>query len=361
MSWKPRINSNPSAAASLVKSGLSQVNKSTSTARTDSRLFPSKAQEAATPLFPRPSPVSVMAVIISVACGTGSSFSAGRRSLSRGGPDEDHGRRPKGDRAFMCPTGDGGFEHGTAVVGRCSWAYSLVPRHELLLQDRARCPRLLHAAARSAPQKLRYYRPAPRFGGVSMSIMSFRTLAVIILAATIATSSTTAQAQNAPPATESASPAAGVQPPAAIAGNWSGTVIQVQRSIEYAVSLAIDDRGAQSSYPGLNCGGTLKRVGASAGYVFFVETITRGPVHNDGMCSSGTITTARTGDKLAWAWFGLVHGEIVAAHGLLTRRREATQTEAQSITGSTNPSPPAPLPRRRARQEPRAPKAPPLP
>jgi hypothetical protein len=189
---------------------------------------------------------------------------------------------------------------------------------------------------------------------------TFRTCAALMIA-TVTTLIVAAAAQNAPPANESAPLVPSVRLPLAIAGSWSGTVVQVQRSIEYSVSVEVTARGAQINYPGLNCGGKLSHVGASAHYVFYVETITRGPVHDDGLCSNGAITMTRAGDQLAWAWFGLVKGDVVTAHGLLTRQGESTQAEGQSITGSTAPSPPSPIPRPRARPKPVAPTASPPP
>jgi hypothetical protein len=194
----------------------------------------------------------------------------------------------------------------------------------------------------------------------SMSSNTFRACAAATISAVTA-SIITAYAQNAPPANQSAPLAPSVHLPSAIEGSWSGTVIQIQRSIEYVVSVQVTARGAQINYPGLICGGNLRRIGAAAEYVFYVETITRGPEHADGFCSSGTITMARAGDKLAWAWFGLVKGAIATAEGLLTRQEDSTPAQGQSITGSTVPSPPNPMPRRRARPKPAAPTAPPPP
>ena len=187
-----------------------------------------------------------------------------------------------------------------------------------------------------------------------MSSSVFRITAAAVVAAMTGLTGT-ARAQNVPPTLEGSSPTANMPPPAPVAGTWLGTVIQVQRSIEYGVSLEITAQKAEINYPGLNCGGTLKLVGASAKYVLFVETITRGPARDDdGLCSSGTITIARTGDKLAWAWFGLVKEELVTAYGWLTKQGE----QGQSITGATEPSPPIPLPRERARRRSPAPSAP---
>jgi hypothetical protein len=193
-----------------------------------------------------------------------------------------------------------------------------------------------------------------------MSSSAFRTWAATMIAVTTA-SIITAETQNAPPAKDGAPLGPSVPLPEAIAGSWSGEVVQVQRTIEYIVSVEVTARGAQTNYPGLDCGGKLSRVGVLAEYIFYVETITRGPAHDDGLCASGTITMARAGDKLAWAWFGLVKGDIVTAYGLLTRQEESTQAEGQSITGATAPSHPIPIPRRRPRPKSVAPIVPPPP
>ena len=152
------------------------------------------------------------------------------------------------------------------------------------------------------------------------------------------------------------------RPPAtmsAIAGTWAGTVIQVQKSIEYSVTLEIGGREAKVSYPELRCGGKLSRVGASGDYSFFVETITRGPADDNEPCTSGSVTVARAGDNLAWTWFGLVNGEIVAAYGMLSRKSIAQQTapptdDEPSITGTPRATP-RPHVRKRSPAEPPAP------
>jgi len=122
-------------------------------------------------------------------------------------------------------------------------------------------------------------------------------------------------------------------------------VLQIQRAIEYAVTLEITARGAEINYPELHCGGKLSRIGASRDYAFFLETITRGTVDDDGRCSNGTITMARAGDDLAWGWFGLVKGEVVTAYGTLTRKSDANQQvpvgeEGQSVVATPGPTPP---------------------
>ena len=110
------------------------------------------------------------------------------------------------------------------------------------------------------------------------------------------------------------------------AATWSGKVVRVQEAMEYAVILKIDSRGGLIKYPELDCEGTLVRIGASFGYIFFVQNITRGSGSN--LCSRGAITVIRSGDKLAWVWFGIVNGETDAALGALTRTNDVIQGEA---------------------------------
>jgi len=134
-------------------------------------------------------------------------------------------------------------------------------------------------------------------------------------------------------------------------------VIQVQRTIEFTVTLEITAREAQISYPELHCGGKLSHVGASGDYSFFLETITRGAADDDGRCSNGTITVVRDGVNLAWGWFGLVKGEIVVAHGMLTRKSDAnqevsTEEQGQSLTGTTGPIPLPPIRKQRPSAKP---------
>jgi hypothetical protein len=186
-----------------------------------------------------------------------------------------------------------------------------------------------------------------------------RTLAVFAIATMGSSIGSQAQNFNAG-ATATRTP--GTRPPTtgpAIAGTWSGTVIQVQRTIEFTVTLQITAREAQISYPELHCGGKLSHVGASGDYSFFVETITRGAADDDGRCSNGTVTMARAGDDLAWGWFGLVKGEIVVAHGTLTRKSDANQEvraeeQWQSTTGTTGPIPLPPMRKQRPSAKPPA-------
>jgi hypothetical protein len=165
-----------------------------------------------------------------------------------------------------------------------------------------------------------------------------------------------ASAQPSPAAQDGLLPIRQAQAPMAASGIWSGTVVQVQRSLEYTVVLQLGAHGGEVSYPELNCGGNLTRIGESAGYAFYFETITHGPI-DDGRCSDGTITITSIGDQLAWERFGLVRGEVAMAVGLLSRDphgaqvggSESTLAEAPSVLGSTGTVPKSLRGKRRSR------------
>ena len=70
-----------------------------------------------------------------------------------------------------------------------------------------------------------------------------------------------------------------------IVGNWSGQLTQIGSQTPYKFELVIGPRGAETTYPDLDCTGTLTRVGASKSYVFFVEIITKGAVDKGGALS----------------------------------------------------------------------------
>ena len=53
---------------------------------------------------------------------------------------------------------------------------------------------------------------------------------------------------------------------------------------------------------------------------FFVEVITKGHVDKGGRCPDGTITVARSGDKLAVGWFGSVKENTIVAYGTLSKK-----------------------------------------
>jgi hypothetical protein len=168
----------------------------------------------------------------------------------------------------------------------------------------------------------------------------YKALAVAVIA-TLACSQDRGWAQNSP--SENSGRTVATRPSAAmsaIVGTWIGSVIRVQNSIEYSVTLEISGREAKIDYPELRCGGKLSLIGSSGNYFFFVETITRG--EDNGSCTNGSITMAPTGDDLAWAWFGLVKGEIVTAYGTLSRKSNPQQgaPAEEDHIGTTKVTPP---------------------
>jgi hypothetical protein len=88
----------------------------------------------------------------------------------------------------------------------------------------------------------------------------------------------------------------------------------------YKFELVIGPRGAETTYPDLDCTGTLTRVGTSKSYVFFVEIITKGAVDKGGRCPDGTITVARAGNDLVLFWFGSIEANTIVAYGTLSKK-----------------------------------------
>ena len=115
------------------------------------------------------------------------------------------------------------------------------------------------------------------------------------------------------------SPSAFAQSPT-ILGTWAGNVTQNTGKSNYSVIITITGTGAETNYPELNCGGTLSRVGTSKGYVFFMETITRGGKNSGGSCIDGAVTVAPAGTNLAWAWVGSYGGQVYVAWSNLLRK-----------------------------------------
>ena len=105
-----------------------------------------------------------------------------------------------------------------------------------------------------------------------------------------------------------------------IVGNWSGQLTQIGGQTPYKFELVIGPRGAETTYPDLDCTGTLTRVGASKSYVFFVEIITKGAVDKGGRCPDGTITVVRAGNDLALFWFGSIEANTIVAYGTLSKK-----------------------------------------
>jgi hypothetical protein len=159
-------------------------------------------------------------------------------------------------------------------------------------------------------------------------IRSSRLFAVAMLtAATIATGP--AGAQFAPEPADSAPAEKGKKAPSTppartggpdINGTWVGELTQVGTSAPYKFEIAFTPKGMETKYPDLNCAGRLTRVGSSKSYVFFLELITQGHFDKGGRCPDGTITVARSADKLAVGWFGSVKEHTIVAYGTLSKK-----------------------------------------
>ncbi len=92
--------------------------------------------------------------------------------------------------------------------------------------------------------------------------------------------------------------------PAAMAGTWEGTGIQSPSDDDpsWPMRIVLNAQGDGAvSYPSLNCGGPLTRVGAARGGVVYREVITSGL---DTCISGGTVTLVPVNGKLFWYWTG---------------------------------------------------------
>jgi len=122
-----------------------------------------------------------------------------------------------------------------------------------------------------------------------------------------------------PEAPKAKKPAAGARGPD-VSGHWAGELTQIGSTTPYKFEIGISAKGLETKYPDLNCTGKLTRVGQSRSYVFFVEVITHGQVDKGGRCPDGTITVARSADKLAVGWFGSVKENTIVAFGTLGKK-----------------------------------------
>jgi hypothetical protein len=102
-------------------------------------------------------------------------------------------------------------------------------------------------------------------------------------------------------------------------GKWNGELTQIGSKTPYKLQLAVSSTGGETKYPELHCSGKLIRIGASKSYAFFIEVITEGASTKGGSCPDGTITMARSGDKLALSWFGNIDGNMIIAYGTLSK------------------------------------------
>ena len=109
-----------------------------------------------------------------------------------------------------------------------------------------------------------------------------------------------------------------------LAGNWTGTFVQVGHPQAYRMAIQFSGKSAEIDYPDQSCGGKLARVGAKDGTSFYVETITRGgvdPATGHG-CVGGNVTLIRSGETLIWGWVGEHQGKPIVAYATLTKAAE---------------------------------------
>jgi hypothetical protein len=104
-----------------------------------------------------------------------------------------------------------------------------------------------------------------------------------------------------------------------VIGKWKGEVTQIGSKTPYKLQLTVSSAGGETKYPDLHCAGKLIRTGASKSYAFFIEIVTEGAGSKGGRCPDGTITMARSGEKLALLWFGNVEGNMIIAYGTLSK------------------------------------------
>ena len=109
-------------------------------------------------------------------------------------------------------------------------------------------------------------------------------------------------------------------PASSIVGAWTGNVQQNSGNWQFTVIMSVTANGGETSYPEIDCDGTLKRIGSANGYVFFTETITRGSVETGGKCVDGTLTIASNGAGLSWGWVGTYGGKVLVAWSDLVRK-----------------------------------------
>lgn len=146
---------------------------------------------------------------------------------------------------------------------------------------------------------------------------------LLCFAGAVAVAAPAAAPQAVAPAAPPAAPPAPTPKPAAKAdslnGTWSGRISQVGRSKQYSMTITIAGKGGTTSYPDQHCAGKLVRVGSSAGYTFFAETIAEGKFNaaDKSGCLDGSITLLRSGDGLVMGWLAGFEGQPIVAFGAL--------------------------------------------
>lgn len=118
---------------------------------------------------------------------------------------------------------------------------------------------------------------------------------------------------------------AGAQPaavtlPADVLGTWTGDVTQNEPAATYPVTVTLRADGGETDYPDQSCGGKLTPVAVQEGFVFLIETITRGAADQGGECINGSLTVTRAGDGLVFGWVAGYEGQTMVTYGRLTRK-----------------------------------------
>ncbi|MBP6010725.1 MAG: hypothetical protein KBA31_00730 [Alphaproteobacteria bacterium] len=105
-----------------------------------------------------------------------------------------------------------------------------------------------------------------------------------------------------------------------VIGTWTGEMRQIDpdRESSYPMTLTIAPKGGKgtTSYPSLNCKGTLTRITETkSGYAIYQEKISNGP---DAHCIDGLVLVTADGGKLVLGWFATFEGAPSLASALLT-------------------------------------------
>ena len=106
---------------------------------------------------------------------------------------------------------------------------------------------------------------------------------------------------------------------AALDGSWAGEMRQVDpdRETSYPMTLTIKGTKGATSYPTLNCSGTLSRIATTkAGYAIYQETIKNDP---GATCIDGIVTVTTDANKVVLGWFAEFAGTPSLASAVLER------------------------------------------
>ncbi|MDZ4740311.1 MAG: hypothetical protein SGJ03_10455 [Alphaproteobacteria bacterium] len=109
-----------------------------------------------------------------------------------------------------------------------------------------------------------------------------------------------------------------------LSGHWAGEMRQVDPDQEsrYSMALSLKGSGGTTSYPSLNCGGSLEKIGdAAGGYVIFREKITYGALNSDVErgCINGLLIITQRDGKLVLGWFAAFDGLPALASAVLEK------------------------------------------